>query len=107
MSDKQLTKRQSDVYEFIRESISSNGYSPTYRDIADRFDISSPNGVACHIAVSKKKGVIRTSPRIARSIQLVGLSAEGKTLESIRNIVKKESICVAEDKLEAIRDLLG
>ena len=38
-----LTQRQRDVYVFIRDKIHSRGYGPTVREIAQQFQIRSPN----------------------------------------------------------------
>ena len=53
-----LTKRQREVYEFIREKIRGRGYGPTVREIGKAFGISSPNGVMCHLLALEKKGMI-------------------------------------------------
>lgn len=66
----QLTHRQQSVYEFIRERILHRGYGPTVREIGDRFDIKSPNGVMCHLRALEKKGLIRRSPNKSRAIEL-------------------------------------
>src|SRR5262245_30399386 len=73
-----LTKRQREIYDFIREKIETDAYGPSIRDIGDAFDIRSPNGVMCHIKALEKKGMIQR-PRsdkgrggaLARAIQLV------------------------------------
>ena len=65
----QLTRRQKLVYEFIRDKIVNRGYGPTVREIGERFSISSPNGVMCHLkaleknlaAYEGKHGEIRTA----------------------------------------------
>jgi repressor LexA len=67
----QLTERQRQIYEFIREKIESRGYGPTVREIGLGFDIASPNGVMCHLNALVKKGLIRREGRSARAIQLV------------------------------------
>ena len=36
MSIETLTKRQRDVYEFVRDKIENRGYGPTVREIAER-----------------------------------------------------------------------
>jgi repressor LexA len=51
-----LTKRQREVYEFIREKIRDRGYGPTVREIGGEFDISSPNGVMCHLKALGRRG---------------------------------------------------
>ena len=56
----QLTDRQREIYEFIRDQIFGRGYGPTVREIGLAFDIKSPNGVMCHLkALEKKKLIIR------------------------------------------------
>jgi repressor LexA len=67
----QLTIRQRDVYEFIRDKIQSRGYGPTVREIGDAFAIKSPNGVMCHLRALEKKGLILREGFAARAIQLV------------------------------------
>ena len=36
-----LTKKQSEVLDFIREHLEEHGYAPSYREIADHFGLSS------------------------------------------------------------------
>jgi len=66
----QLTKRQKQVYDFIRDKIKNRGYGPTVREIGEQFDISSPNGVMCHLKALEKKGLIIREPNMSRAIQL-------------------------------------
>lgn len=66
----QLTKRQKMVYNFIRDKIQNRGYGPTVREIGQRFNIRSPNGVMCHLKALERKGLIRRSPNKSRAIQL-------------------------------------
>lgn len=67
----QLTRKQQQVYDYIREQISTNGYPPAVRDIATHFGISSPNGVMCHLKALSKKGYIKRDKEKARGIQLL------------------------------------
>ena len=66
-----LTKRQREVYEFVRDKIRNRGYGPTVREIGEQFQISSPNGVMCHLKALEKKGLITREPNMSRAIQLV------------------------------------
>lgn len=66
----QLTTRQREVYEFIRDKIRHRGYGPTVREIGGHFDISSPNGVMCHLKALEKKGLITREPNMSRAIML-------------------------------------
>jgi len=66
----ELTERQRQVYDIIREHILSQGYGPTVREIGEKTDIRSPNGVMCHLTALEKKGWIRRTGKLSRSIQL-------------------------------------
>ena len=67
----QLTDRQREIYDFIREKIETRGYGPTVREIGLAFGIKSPNGVMCHLKALEKKGLIIREGFSARAIQLV------------------------------------
>lgn len=86
----QLTKRQKAVFEFIRDKIRNRGYGPTVREIGERFKISSPNGVMCHLKALEKKGLITREPNMSRAIQLasavvsdVGLPLAGQVAAGV------------------------
>ena len=64
----QLTERQREIYDFIREMIETAGYGPTVRDIGLHFGIMSPNGVMCHLKALEKKGLIVRKGNIVMGI---------------------------------------
>jgi repressor LexA len=76
MSLDQLTSRQREVYEFIRDKIRNRGYGPTVREIGEEFEISSPNGVMCHLKALEKKGIISREPNMSRAIQLTEIGRD-------------------------------
>ena len=78
MALEQLTRRQRDVYVFIREKIQGRGYGPTVREIGEHFQISSPNGVMCHLKALEKKGLITREPNMSRAIQLTDAAREDR-----------------------------
>src|SRR4029078_1450318 len=78
-----LATRQAAVFEFIKDRVQSRGYGPTVREIGEHFQISSPNGVMCHLRALEKKGLlhrVRKHDRaIARAIELAPeITAEEK-----------------------------
>src|SRR5260370_40477245 len=75
----QLTERQREIYDFIRERIENRGYGPTVREIGLGFDIKSPNGVMCHLKALEKKGLIKRTGFQARAIQLVDHQRPGRS----------------------------
>src|SRR5437764_12022861 len=76
----QLTERQREIYDFIRDKIESRGYGPTVREIGEGFDIQSPNGVMWHHNALVKKGLILRKGRSSRAIQLVDHRRPGAEL---------------------------
>lgn len=87
----QLTERQQAVFEYIRERITERGYGPTVREIGAHFDISSPNGVMCHLRALEKKGLlqrVRKQDRaVARAIELAPeVLAESKGLPFVGTV---------------------
>ncbi len=82
----QLTDRQKDVYDFIRDKIRNRGYGPTVREIGDHFQISSPNGVMCHLKALEKKGLITREPNMSRAIQLSTEPADERGLPLVGSI---------------------
>lgn len=82
----QLTDRQKEIYEFIRDKIETRGYGPTVREIGEGFHIESPNGVMCHLKALEKKGLIIRRERSARAIQLVDRRPTGSGLPMLGNV---------------------
>lgn len=82
----QLTTRQREIYNFIREKIETRGYGPTVREIGQAFDISSPNGVMCHLKALEKKGHIIREKNSARAIQLEDYHPAGSGLPLLGHV---------------------
>ena len=70
MSIDQLTRRQKKFSILSEIKSRGRGYGPTVREIGENFDISSPNGVMCHLKALEKKGLITREPNMSRAIQL-------------------------------------
>jgi repressor LexA len=86
MSLSQLTSRQREVFDFIRDKIIGRGYGPTVREIGDNFSISSPNGVMCHLKALEKKGLITREPNMSRAIQLTDAYKEERGMPLVGQI---------------------
>ncbi|MFK7778283.1 MAG: transcriptional repressor LexA [Gimesia sp.] len=65
-----LTQRQQEIYDFLKDKIINRGYGPTVREIGANFGIRSPNGVMCHLKALEKKGLITRESHMSRAIQL-------------------------------------
>ena len=65
-----LTEKEKKVYEFIKEFIQANGYSPSTREIASFFNIA-PKNAHKHLKNLEEKGYIRRTKNISRGISLI------------------------------------
>ena len=55
---KNLTKRQTEIFNYIKDEIENNGYPPTRSEISKTFGFKSPNAAEDHLKALKKKGVL-------------------------------------------------
>ena len=67
-----LTRRQEEILNLIKEWIETTGLPPTRAEIAQHFGFSSPNAAEQHLKVLAKKGVLDLMPGVSRGIQLKG-----------------------------------
>jgi repressor LexA len=104
----QLTERQKEIYEFIREKIESRGYGPTVREIGLGFHIKSPNGVMCHLKALEKKGLIKREGFSARAIQLLDRKPHSAGLPFLGAVAAGTPIHAnAQDERLEFNDLFG
>jgi repressor LexA len=66
-----LTQRQQQILDFIQRWQRTEGTTPTFREIADRFGFRSLNSVTEHVRLLKKKGVLITAAGKARSLRVI------------------------------------
>ena len=66
-----LTKRQSQVLEFISETLAVSGMPPTVAEIAAAMGVSSTNGIRGHLQALERKGAIELVPNASRGIRLL------------------------------------
>ncbi len=65
-----LTRRQREIFEFIREFIEEHSYSPSLGEIAEGMGLSSLATVHKHLSNLAEKGVIRRHWNRGRGIEL-------------------------------------
>lgn len=67
---KDLTEKQQQILEFIKEYVNNFNYPPTYREIGKYFNISSTNGVKRHVDALQKKGYLDLLKNASRTLSL-------------------------------------
>jgi repressor LexA len=95
-----LTKRQQEIYDFIKRYAAEHGYPPTVRDIGKAVGLASSSTVHAHLANLEKLGLLRRDPSKPRAIELFGRVREelggavesavevaGAAVDSVRNAI--------------------
>src|SRR3954454_22439059 len=84
-----LTKRQQEIFDFIKRYSAKHGYPPTVRDIGKAVGLASSSTVHAHLANLEKLGLLRRDPSKPRALELLdkASSAVANTVEGMRNAV--------------------
>lgn len=67
----ELTHRQKEVFDYIKQTISDRGYPPSIRDICIALDMNSTSTAKGHLDILEEKGYIRRDPLKPRAIEIV------------------------------------
>ncbi len=91
-----LTRRQREIYDYIREFIADQGYSPSLEEIGAHFGLSSVATVHKHVQHLVEKGLLRKAWNRSRSVEpaeeapatavtlpLLGTVAAGLPIEAV------------------------
>jgi repressor LexA len=94
--DPQLTARQAEILQMIREYVAENGMPPSRPELAKLLGIASTNAVFKHLDALARKGAIELVPNAARGIRvtppesglpLVGKVAAGSPILALENML--------------------
>ena len=101
MARKQLTERQQEIFDFVKNHISTTGMPPTRVETAREIGFKSPNAAEEHLKALARKGYIEMLSGTSRGIRilvndeeaanedslpLVGRVAAGTPIEAIEHI---------------------
>src|ERR687894_2710586 len=79
---KDLTKRQQEIFEFIKKYSAKYGYPPTVRDIGKAVGLASSSTVHAHLANLEKVGLLRRDPSKPRAIEMLD-----KAVDAAKSVV--------------------
>ena len=80
-----ITKKQSEILEYIKNEILNRGFPPAVREICDAVHLKSTSSVHSHLESLEKNGYIRRNPTKPRAIEI---------LDDNFNLVRREIINV-------------
>ena len=66
-----LTKRQKEIFDYIRRYAAKTGYPPTVREIGKAVGLHSSSTVHAHLANLEKVGLLRRDPSKPRAIEIL------------------------------------
>jgi repressor LexA len=75
MVELNLTKRQREIFDYIKSYSSAHGYPPTVRDIGKAIGLTSSSTVHAHLSNLEKLGLLRRDPTKPRALELLGDAA--------------------------------
>jgi repressor LexA len=71
MVELSLTKRQQEIFDFVKRYVSEHGYPPTVRDIGKAIGLASSSTVHAHLANLERLGMLRRDPTKPRAIEVL------------------------------------
>src|SRR5207302_9852616 len=82
-----LTKRQQEIFEFIKKYSAKYGYPPTVRDIGKAVGLASSSTVHAHLANLERIGLLRRDPSKPCAIELLDRAAN-----AMRAVVRPQGL---------------
>jgi repressor LexA len=71
MVEMNLTTRQQEIFDYVKQHVSEHGYPPTVRDIGKAIGLTSSSTVHAHLANLEKLGLLRRDPTKPRAIEVL------------------------------------
>ena len=85
MSYGKISKKQSEILEYIKNEILNRGFPPSVREICEAVNLKSTSSVNSHLETLEKNGYIRRDPTKPRAIEIV---------DDNFNLVRRETVNV-------------
>ena len=71
MGNGNITKKQSEILEYIKGQILTRGFPPAVREICEAVNLKSTSSVHSHLETLEKNGYIRRDPTKPRAIEIL------------------------------------
>ncbi len=81
---RKITKRQQQIYDFIRSYQLEKGYPPSVREMAAAVGLSSPSTVHAHLSALEARGLIKRDATKPRALELFNEDGTSATLAEVK-----------------------
>ena len=71
MSEGNITPKQKEILEYIKDQILTRGFPPAVREICEAVNLKSTSSVHSHLETLEKNGYIRRAPTKPRAIEIL------------------------------------
>jgi repressor LexA len=105
-----ISDRQREILELIRQAVADRGYPPSVREIGEAVGLSSPSTVHSHLATLARAGYLRRDPSKPRAIEVIDTGGAELHRAPVRDVplvgrIAAGSPILAEDDIEEIYPL--
>lgn len=102
-----ISTRQQEILDFIRDTVADRGYPPSVREIGEAVGLSSPSTVHSHLATLEATGHLRRDPTKPRAIEILDERAPGSNVRNVPLVgrVAAGSPILAEEDIEEVYPL--
>ena len=108
-----ISTRQQEILDFIRDTVADRGYPPSVREIGEAVGLSSPSTVHSHLSTLETTGHLRRDPTKPRAIEILDNEAPPASVRNVPLVgrIAAGSPILAEEDIEEVyplpADLVG
>lgn len=81
---RKITKRQQQIYDFIRSYQKEKGYPPSVREMAAAVGLSSPSTVHAHLSALEEHGLIKRDATKPRALEVFNTDGSSVKLDEVK-----------------------
>ena len=100
-----LTRRQREIYEYIRDFVDEAGYSPSLEEIGEKFGLTSVATVHRHVELLVEKGYVRKVANSSRSLEPMDERPTAPAMVSLPVLHRRGAKVILEPANPAYRPL--
>jgi repressor LexA len=105
--ERELTPKQRELLDFLKNFLMEKGFPPTLREIASHFGLRGPRGPQKTLHILERKGFIRKLPGGSRAIEITGFSSNQTIAVPLLGRVRAGEPILAIENIEGYIHLDG